>query len=85
MLKRGGNTTYSYVSVGGYVTAFHDSVLTEAMEPDHFLLRFRRFYVTRNSCFRQRNHMITLSENHGKPVKNAQNKALHVFFRWLMI
>ena len=67
------------------MTAFHDSVLTEATEPDHFLLRFRRFYVTGNSCFRQRNHMITLSENHGKPVKHAQNKALDVFFRWLMI
>ena len=83
MLNRGGNTTYNICFRRRI--RFHDSVLTEATESDHFLLSFRRFYVTRNSCFRQRNHVITLSENYGKPFKNAQNKALHVFFRWLMI
>ena len=65
----------AYVSVAGYVTASHDSAVTEATEPDHFFLSFRQVYVTRNFCFRQRNHMITLSENYGKPVKNAQKKA----------
>ena len=76
----------AYLSVGEYVIAFHDAVLMEATEPDHFLLGFHQLYLIQNFSFPQRNDMITLSEKYArKPVTNAQTEALHNFFRWLMI